>query len=273
MKRLADVEKPIAFFDSGVGGTSVLAAAVKKLPAESFIYYGDTLHAPYGSRSVSDVRELSARVAGELYGKGCKALVVACNTATSAAINFLREVMPVPVIGMEPAVKPALERGCSGKVLVMATPLTLAEEKFRNLCGHCGAAGKVMVLPCPGIVEQVERGQITGPGIERSLKDLLKDTDTRDLSTVVLGCTHYHFIRPALARLLPQGVDFVGGNCGTVRQLQRILAARGLLREDSEGKKSGTVSFFGSGGPEAERLFRRLFEIALRQFEQPDDEM
>lgn len=263
MNRQEEKDKPIAFFDSGVGGLTVLAAAVRCLPGERFIYYGDTAYAPYGGRSVPEVRARSARVAGELYGRGCKALVVACNTATSAAIDFLRAVMAVPVIGMEPALKPALAANGGGSVLVMATPLTLREEKFKHLCSRF-AAENVIVLPCSGIVELVERGQIRGPVVQRKLSHLLGQVGADRVRTVVLGCTHYLFVRDELAGLLPPGTVFMDGNLGTVKQLRRVLEERDLL-----AVKAGTgctVEFLSSGDNKSIRRFEEMFAVALKLY-------
>jgi glutamate racemase len=263
----AENNKPIAFLDSGVGGISVLAAAALLLPLESYVYYGDTAHAPYGDRSTDEVRTLSARVAGELYGRGCKALVVACNTATSAAINLLRETLPIPVIGMEPAIKPAMERNNGGKVLVMATPLTLKEEKFRSLCNVCGAnSDNVTVLPCPGLVELVEQGKVSGPEVHRVLTKLFSGVDLSSISTVVLGCTHYFFLRQELATMLPPQAEFVDGNSGTVKQLQRVLDQQGLLLTKKE-PTDGSVVFFSSAGAQAVRFYQELYRYALEHLE------
>ncbi|MCW3490071.1 glutamate racemase [Dethiobacter alkaliphilus] len=257
-------DKPIGFFDSGAGGLTVLASAVKCLPNESFLYFGDTAHAPYGSRPVEDVRNLSVQAAEMLCRQGCKALVVACNTATSAAVHVLREMLPIPVIGMEPAVKPALAGG--GKVLVMATPLTLKEEKFKALCDRCGAdENNVIVLPCPGLVEMVERGETEGPAVERALAQLFAGADLTGVSAVVLGCTHYLFLRRALTGILPADVRFVDGNLGTVKQLARILKKEGLLREEKTSQTN--VEILSSGGEASVRLFKELFQKALTEME------
>jgi glutamate racemase len=263
MRNQLQCNQPIGLFDSGAGGLTVLAAAVRLLPRESFLYYGDTAHAPYGGRSAAQVRELSLAAGNMLYRRGCKALVVACNTATSAAVASLREELPIPVIGMEPAVKPALQRG--GRVLVMATPLTLREEKFKRLCRQCGAdAENVTVLPCPGLVEMVERGHTGGPEVEKVLRELFAAVELEGVSAVVLGCTHYLYLRGALAGLLPEGAEFVDGNGGTVRQLQRVLEQQGLLCDQ---EAVGTVELLSSGGPEAIRLFQILYEKAFAETE------
>ncbi len=242
----------------------MLASAVRILPYENFIYYGDTAHAPYGSRSVGEVRMLVTCAGDEMYNRGCKALVIACNTATSAAINILRERYPVPVIGMEPAIKPAMERNGDGKVLVMATPLTLKEEKFRSLCHVCGVNNdNVIVLPCPGLVELVERGQVAGPEAHGVLKKLFADIDLSHVRAVVLGCTHYIFLRGELAKIMPSQVEFVDGNLGTVKQLQRELDKRGLLLTDWESADKSSVEFLSSAGAASVSLYQELYRCAL----------
>ncbi|MDW7652465.1 MAG: glutamate racemase [Bacillota bacterium] len=263
MSQVKEREKLIGVFDSGVGGLTVLALAAKLLPAENYIYFGDTAHAPYGSRSKEEVRRLSLAAAEMLCNRGCKALVVACNTATSAAVRELREIYSVPVIGMEPAVKPALQRG--GKVLVMATPLTLKEEKFKRLCSSCGAdQDNVTVLPCPGLVEMVERGETEGPLVEQTLARLFAGVDLEGITAVVLGCTHYLFLKKALSRILPVGVEFVDGNLGTVKQLTRLLEANKLLRD---GTVAGNVELLSSGGNSSIVIFKKLYQIALAETE------
>lgn len=257
-------KKPIGVFDSGVGGLTVLASAVKLLPGELFVYFGDTANAPYGNKSVEEVRELSVRAAKMLLEHDCKALVVACNTATSAAAPLLREMLDIPVIGMEPAVKPAVTRG--GKVLVMATPLTVGEKKFKDLCARCGADnGNMLVLPCPGLVELVEQGEISGPIAEKALRTLFAGVDLEGVTAVVLGCTHYLFLQRALAAILPAGVELVDGNLGTVRQLDRLLTDNGLK---SSGQASGCcVEFLSSGGADAVARMKQYYQFAYEEME------
>ncbi|NLM52928.1 MAG: glutamate racemase [Firmicutes bacterium] len=256
-------EKPIAFFDSGAGGLTVLALAARMLPAENFLYFGDTANAPYGSKDKEEVRALSLQAAELLVEKGCKALVVACNTATSAAVDLLREKFTLPVIGMEPAIKPALAEG--GKVLVMATPLTLREKKFRQLYNrYATATDEVTLLPCPGLVELIEQGIISGPALENVLTKLFSEVNTKEITTVVLGCTHYLFIKATLQKMLP-GVKFIDGNLGTVRQLQRVLTAKKLSR--SGHKSGGQVEILASGGEASLDLLKKLYAIASAQWE------
>ena len=160
-------ELPVLFFDSGVGGISILRRSVRLLPCEDYLYFGDSLHAPYGVRSLGEVRELCLNALEPLIARGVKALVVACNTATSAAIGALRERYPdLIVIGTEPAIKPAVERHEGGRILVMATPMTLKEEKFLALQAQYQPRAEIIPLPCPGLMEFVEQGGPSGGAVE-----------------------------------------------------------------------------------------------------------
>lgn len=251
--------KPIGVFDSGVGGLTVLATAAKLLPQESFIYYGDSANAPYGSKSVEEVRELSLRAAQQLAERGCKALVIACNTATSAAATMLRELLPMPVVGMEPAVKPAVTHG--GKILVMATPLTVRERKFLELCARCGTDNSnLLVLPCSGLVELVERGETDGAAAEAALRALFAGIDLAGVTAVVLGCTHYLYLWQTLSKVLPPGVTLVHGNRGTARQLARLLDADGLLNPGQAGGRG--VEYLSSGGSDAVERMKQYYQFA-----------
>ena len=161
------IELPVAFFDSGLGGISVLRETVRLLPQEDYLYFGDSLHAPYGVKSVDEVVRLSLENAAMLTARGIKALVVACNTVTSAAIVTLREHYPqLPIIGTEPALKPAVERHPGGRILVMATAMTLSERKFSDLRKHYQQDAEIIPLACSGLMEFVERGELSGPSLE-----------------------------------------------------------------------------------------------------------
>jgi len=237
---------PIGVFDSGLGGVSVLAEAARILPQESFIYLGDSAHNPYGTKEVAEVKQLSLQAADFLLEKGIKALVVACNTATSAAINDLREYLDLPVIGMEPALKPAVENTNQGNILVMATPVTLREKKFRDLLRQYGEKKEILLLPCPGLAELIETGIYSGPPIQDYLTRSFSSLDLKNISTVVLGCTHYIFIKKELERLIPHG-QIIDGNRGTVKNLQRILGERGLLADPS--RKERSISYYSTADP------------------------
>lgn len=228
-------ELPIAVFDSGLGGLSVLRALLRELPREKFVYFGDSAHAPYGSRPTAQVRRLTLRALSALDREiGCKAMVVACNTATSAAIGALRErFADRPVIGIEPALKPAVDRHPHAQVLVLATETTLREEKFARLMQAYSARAEVVPLPCPGLMDFVERGELDSPALAAYLASLLAPYPAP--AAVVLGCTHYPFLRPVLRRMLPLKTEILDGSAGTARETRRRLAEEGLLREGGEG--------------------------------------
>ena len=222
-------DQPVGVFDSGFGGVSVLAAAARLLPAENFIFLGDNQNAPYGDRTPAQVLALTRQGLQTLTGLGCKAVVIACNTATSAAADTLRAELAMPIIGMEPALKPAALLPRSGAVLVMATAMTLQLDKFHHLMALYGQVA--VPVPCPGLVELIEAGETDGPRIHAKLTELLGPHLGKPIKAVVLGCTHYVFLRGALARMLPENVALVDGNLGTARQLQARLMALALLND------------------------------------------
>ena len=248
---------PIGVFDSGVGGISVLAQARRLLPRERFVYFGDTLHAPYGTRAPEEVLALAEAAFDRLRLLNCKAVVIACNTATAAAAAHLREKWPdLPIIAMEPALKPASLLRHGGSVLVLATPMTLRLEKFARLMALYGEGA--VPVPCPGLPELVEAMDFGAA--EAYLREKLAPHLDPAPDAVVLGCTHYVFLRPALGRILPAGTPVVDGNLGTARQLERVLGQRSLLRgEDGEG---GVTLLSSSPDPEAVALMRRLLDAA-----------
>ena len=219
----------IAVFDSGVGGVSVLRELVKLMPQERYLYFGDSANAPYGTRPTAEVRVLTLAAAERLMARGCKALVVACNTATAAAIIDLRAKYPDKIIiGIEPALKVAADHFPGGEVGVMATPVTLREEKFDVLLHRFTDACTVHKIPAPGLVELVERGMAVSEESEALLKPLLLPYRDR-LDAVVLGCTHYPFAAPVIGKLLGGHTALLDGGPGTARQTKRRLEAEGLL--------------------------------------------
>ena len=245
---------PIGVFDSGVGGVSVLRDMTRLLPSERFIYYGDCLNAPYGTKDEETIRTLALRAADVLLECDPKALVIACNTATSAAAQALREKLTIPVVGMEPALKPASFLWHGGRILVLATPATLRQAKFQRLNALYGE--HAVIRPCAGLMEYVEAGDLGSDGLMSYLKDVLRDDLDRQLDAVVLGCTHYVFLKKTLRRLLP-GVPLIDGNEGTARRLKSLLEEGRMLRGEGEGE----VSFMTSGDQERfiplmERLWR-----------------
>ena len=223
-------EDLIAVFDSGVGGISVLRHLTKLMPQEKFLYYGDSANAPYGTRCREEVEKLSFDVANRLTARGIKALVVACNTASSAAIDHLRETWPdLIIVGIEPALKLAVDQFPGGSIGVMATEMTLREEKFSQLLERYGRHSRIVKLPAPGLVELVEAGKGNSPESEALLRQLLGPYVGR-LDAVVLGCTHYPFAEKALKQVLGPHTVLLDGGEGTARETRRRLEAAGLLR-------------------------------------------
>ena len=219
----------IGVFDSGLGGISVLRHLRRLLPGERFLYYGDSAHAPYGTKSREEVKALSFAVAEKLMTQGLKALVVACNTATSAAIRDLREAYPdLIVVGIEPALKPAADRFPGGTIGVMATPMTLQEEKFAGLLSRYGENCRVYRLPAPGLVALIEAGKGDSPEAEALLRALFA-TVGQPLDALVLGCTHYPFAEKAIRRVLGDRAALLDGGEGTARETRRRLAEADLL--------------------------------------------
>ncbi|MBQ8387661.1 MAG: glutamate racemase [Clostridia bacterium] len=231
-----NAELPIAVVDSGVGGISVLRELLRIMPNENYIYYGDSKNAPYGQKSKSEVLEITKNNLKYLKGLGIKALVIACNTATSAAAQALREENPeLPIIGIEPAIKPAAKLGENPCVLVMATPLTLQEEKFRLLAERFADREEIIPLPCPGLVELIEADD--KDGTETYLEKLFAPYADRKVDAVVLGCTHYPHVRRAIARYIPEGAVILDGGEGTARHTYNRLSELGLLRRSHETGK------------------------------------
>lgn len=251
--------RPIAVFDSGVGGISVLKALVRRLSAERFVYLGDTAHAPYGPRPTAEIRRLTLENLRALdESEPFKAAVIACNTATSAAIEALRRTYPDrPVVGIEPALKPAADRHPGRTVLVLATETTLREAKYAALAERMGSRCTVVSLPCPELVEFVERGETDSPALEAVLRVRLAPWLARPVGAVVLGCTHFPFASGALRRVLPPGTELIDGSDGTARQTARLLAEADLLRPESA---PGEVVFRStSPDPAAVAQMERLF--------------
>ena len=198
---MADRNSPIGVFDSGVGGVSVLRACADLLPREDFLFFGDSANAPYGEKTLEQVRSMTVQRVDELLDRGVKAVVVACNTATSAAIALLRERHPqVPMIGIEPAVKPAAQADDSSQVIVMATPLTIHEEKYQTLAAAYRHEAGVISLPCRGLAELVEAGEREGPVIDSYLQELFLPFRHCNVEYIVLGCTHYPFVEGAIRK-------------------------------------------------------------------------
>jgi len=253
----------IGFFDSGIGGLTVLHQAMRQMPQEDYLYYADTDHVPYGRKTKAEIRQCVTEAVDFIAAQGVKALVVACNTATSVAIRDLRARYSFPILGMEPAVKPAVsDTRCTKRILVTATPVTIREEKLQNLLHQVDQHHQVDLLPLPHLVELAEAGQFTDGQAEAYLQEVLAPFDLSRYCTVVLGCTHFNYFKDSLNRILPDEIAILDGSSGTVNNLQHVLAERGLLEQGS-----GSVQYYTSGRsaeclrPKYERLLRRLDEM------------
>jgi glutamate racemase len=229
-------DAPIGVFDSGVGGLSVAREIRRLLPAESQLYVSDSAYCPYGGRPVEEIRDRSLRVGRFLLDRGAKALVVACNSASGAALEALRESTVVPVIGMEPAVKPAAQATRVGRVGVLATAATLQADRFDRLMASYATDVQVFSQACPGLVELVERGVTSGEEAHAVLAPLLAPLREARVDTLVLGCTHYPFLRDAITEILGPGVVLLDTGEAVARQTARVLEAAGSLRQSGAGE-------------------------------------
>jgi glutamate racemase len=222
-------QAPIGVFDSGVGGLSVLHELRRELPDEHFLYYADSGHCPYGGKTTAQIAARAFAITDELLAAGAKLIVVACNTATIAAVEQLRATYPLSFVGIEPAIKPAVAQTHSGVVGVLATGAALAGDKFLKLRAQHGGDVRVITQPCPGLVEFVERGELDSPAVrglvQRYVEPLLGD----GADTLVLGCTHYPFLRPVIAEVAGPGVTLLDTGAAVARQTRRVLDREGLL--------------------------------------------
>lgn len=235
---------PIGVFDSGVGGLTVLREIRSALPGEHLLYVADSQHAPYGEKSRAFIEARSIAICEFLLQQQAKAIVVACNTATAAAITTLRERFTVPIVAIEPAVKPAAQRTQSGVVGVLATSGTLASDNFMRLLVRFGADVNILVQPCPGLVEQVEAGDLNGAATQALLGSYLRPLLAQGADTMVLGCTHYPFLVPLIKKIAGTDVTIIDPSSAIASELRRRLENVALLSVASEG---GTEKFWTSG--------------------------
>lgn len=233
----------VGIFDSGVGGLSVLREVVARLPCQDIVYLADEAHVPYGSRRLAEIRTFSRAIASFLIGQGACAVVVACNTASAAALPQLRAWFDVPVVGMEPAVKPAAERTRSRHVGVIATQATFQGELFARLLERFAADTAVHTQVCPGLVERVEAGRLDDPETEALLRSYLQPLLDAGIDSLVLGCTHYPFLLPAIRRVVGPEVDVIDPAPAVARQTERVLEGAGCLCTGGVGQ----VRYFTTG--------------------------
>ena len=235
---------PIGFFDSGIGGLSVLRESLKILPNENYIYFGDSKNAPYGEKRVEEVKELTYDAAKFLLDKGVKALLIACNTATSAAVASLRVTYPnIPIVGIEPAVKPAVELKTNKDIIIMATPVTIKEKKFNNLIDRFKENTSIIPMPCAGLAELIEKGNFDSLELREYIKNKFKDYTKDNIGAIVLGCTHYPFIANLIREIVGENIPIIDGGMGTCKELKRRLDKADLL---SRSKNIGNVKIYNS---------------------------
>ena len=235
---------PIGVFDSGQGGVSVLREIRARLAHEDLIYIADSANVPYGGHDAAFILERALELGDRLVRHGSKAIVVACNTATAAAVPTLREQMPVPVIGMEPAVKPAAAATRSAVVGVLATIGTLRSARFAALLERFGEGIEVITEPCPGLVEQVERGDFDGPATLALIRRHLAPLQAGGADVIILGCTHYPFLRELIEAEAGPGVTVIDTGAAVARQLERRLGDLELL---NDSPTPGTTRFYTTG--------------------------
>lgn len=239
-------QAPVGVFDSGLGGLSVLRELRALLPHEDFVYVADSGHVPYGEKSEAYIRARTHALTGFLLGHGAKLVVIACNTATAAAADSLRSRVAVPVVGMEPAVKPAAAATRSRVVGVLATTGTLASARFAALLARFGDGVEVLTEPCPGWVDLVEHGDLTSAAARANVARHVEPLLARGADTLILGCTHYPFLKPLIAEVAGPGVALIDTGAAVARHTRAVLTAEGRL---APGPRPGSEAFFTSGEP------------------------
>ena len=238
-------DKTIGVFDSGVGGLSVLRAMRELMPEGSVIYFGDQGHVPYGPRPMQQVRDFSETITRFLLDQGAQLIVVACNAASAAALHYLRDTFPqIPFVGMEPAVKPAAERTQSGLVGVLATPATFQGALYASVLERFANGVQVLQHTCPGLVGQIEKGNLDGDETRTILEDALRPMQERGIDTVVLGCTHYPFVIPLIEQIVGENVRVIDPAPAVAKQAKRLLDASGMK---IPSRARTEVQFYTSG--------------------------
>lgn len=246
---MSSKDSPIGIFDSGVGGLSVLRAIREQMPEESVIYFGDQGHIPYGPRPMAQIQDFSETITRFLLARSAKLIVVACNTASAAALKYLRQTFSdVSFVGMEPAVKPAAEHTSTGVVGVLATPATFQGALYASVVERFANGVQLLQHTCPGLVQQIEKGDLNGEQTRRILEDALRPMLEKNIDTVVLGCTHYPFVIPLIERIVGDKVRVIDPAPAVARQAKRLLEADGLK---SPSGARGEIQFYTSGAAES----------------------
>ncbi len=255
-------KQPLGVLDSGIGGLSVMQEIVKLLPHEDILYYADSGNCPYGTRPTHEIKELTRRVAAFLLEHGAKALVVACNTASTAAVADLRQRWPdVPIVGMVPAVKPAAEQTQSGVIGVLATEATGRAPVLLDVIDRFASDVKVIIAAPPGLVERVEAGEVATPATAALLQEYLEPLLARGVDALVLGCTHFPFLRPTLKNLFGERLRLIDSGEAVARQTYRVLEQAGLLNSQT---KLGRIKFYTTGNPaQVAPVIARLLDLNI----------
>lgn len=239
----------IGIFDSGIGGLSVWREITRKLPGESTLYLADQAHVPYGYRSMEEIRTFCVGIVDFLLEQGARIIVVACNAASAASLHYLRGIYPdIPFVGMEPAVKPAAEQTHSGVVGVLATPATFQGALYASVVERFASGVTVLQDTCPGLVGQIERGDLTGPETRRILEQALVPMLARGADTVVMGCTHYPFVIPLIEQIGGGQLRVIDPAPAVARQVKRVLESRGIR---AGGNQKAGVQYYTSGAVES----------------------
>ncbi len=248
---------PIGIFDSGVGGISVLKHIHTLLPHEDLIYLADSLYAPYGNKTAQQITQRCLILSDDLLQKNVKAIVVACNTATAAAISELRETFDIPIIGMEPAVKPAAEASKNGVIGVLATVGTLKSAQFAALLESHGRHVKVVTQACLGLVECIERGELDTPQTKALIRQYTAPLLAEGADTIVLGCTHYPFVKEVIQDIVGEKITLIDTGAAVAKQLKRQLQENSLL---STSKQKAEVHFWTNSEVEnAQQVIENLW--------------
>jgi glutamate racemase len=248
---LAKAGAPIGVFDSGAGGLTILAALQQELPDETYIYFGDTAHCPYGVRSAAEITELSIRACRFLYEQGVKLIVVACNTASQAALSTLRATLPaVPFVGVVPAVKPAARATRKGRVAIAATNQAAKALYLRQLIDEFAEGIQVCAVGCPELVTLVEQGELDGPVAERTVREALQPVLAEGVDVIVLGCTHFPALRSVIERVTGNEVQIIDSGSAVSRRTRSVLEAESMLHPTGlDGARRGELQVWCSGDP------------------------
>ena len=251
---LAKAGAPIGAFDSGAGGLTILAALRQELPDETYIYYGDTAHCPYGTRSDAEITELAIRANRFLYEQGVKLIVVACNTASQAALKALRATFPVtfPFVGVVPAVKPAARATRKGRIGIVATNQAVKDPYLRHLEDEFAEGIRVFRVGCPELVRLVEQGELDGPLVEQATRETLQPLLAEDVDVIVLACTHLPALRPVIERITGNEVQIIDSGTAVARRTRSVLEAESMLHPAGpDGAQRGELHVWCSGDPVA----------------------